>query len=610
MKRDLKINYGILDGIIEQLHTYKNALDTMHSSLETLVGFIRNNYAESIDAWDDLVKDSKKHIKDYQTQIGDLLSLFEGYVDDTTAYISPIARNLMMRVDRNDIWANLCQVESGITNNVPKALSQANRVPSDLFNWDDPTDEEKASSRANKAKMEYIQAEIQTTNNILNKKMDSLWNLYDNKIVPFENTDDAYNDKAADVKDKYTDFFEAVADALSGIGNAVASFVEGLVDGIVDIVVGLVTIIIEAGIVAISNQIPDFVEPDILKDKANEIKDKYGEMVVNAVEDPFSILESLGQGVTDTAEEEGIMYIAGNVSTSFIPYVGVLGKAKWLKAVDNGNGPKTKPVSDGIQAKVKDLVNNNKAFEGIKNGAIEFVSGVRNGANIFFNGVLRPNSINDRLAPAGVPSGINVPWNVLDNKIIQDNIIGPLKMLFGNENGGGNVNKDIHNGTGKVYPTRQIDSVEEAYIINRVKELRGNLPSKYKTGGNFALAEVNIDGLNIKEFYASSKIDELKGSLIERASDISLKPNDPVFKATEAPNAVGESYLRDSDTEYKILNDIAIRLGDNTEVTGKIKLFTELDTCNSCSRVIAEFANKYRNIDLEIIHNNGERIKP
>ncbi|WP_255255261.1 deaminase domain-containing protein [Bacillus pseudomycoides] len=69
-------------------------------------------------------------------------------------------------------------------------------------------------------------------------------------------------------------------------------------------------------------------------------------------------------------------------------------------------------------------------------------------------------------------------------------------------------------------------------------------------------------------------------------------------------------YPRDSDTEYKILNDIANRLGNNTEAKGKIKLFTELDTCDSCSRVIAGFAKKYKNIELEVIHNNGNRLKP
>ncbi|WP_242614902.1 deaminase domain-containing protein, partial [Priestia megaterium] len=165
-------------------------------------------------------------------------------------------------------------------------------------------------------------------------------------------------------------------------------------------------------------------------------------------------------------------------------------------------------------------------------------------------------------------------------------------------------------GTGKVYPTRQIDSVTEAHIIDRMKELRGNLTSRYKKSGNFAVAEVDVSGLSKSEFYAQSSINELKGNLEHKVPDISLQPENPMFKATEAVGKEGESYLRNTDTEYKILNDIASRLGENTQATGKIKLFTELDTCDSCSKVIAEFAAKYKNIELEVIHNNGNRIIP
>ncbi|MFJ7678591.1 deaminase domain-containing protein [Peribacillus sp. NPDC097198] len=167
---------------------------------------------------------------------------------------------------------------------------------------------------------------------------------------------------------------------------------------------------------------------------------------------------------------------------------------------------------------------------------------------------------------------------------------------------------DGSKGTGKVYPTRQIDSVAEAHIVDRVKELRGNLPSKYKKSGNFALAEVNVSGINKSEFYAQSRINNLKGNLEDKVPDISLQPENPMFKATKAVGKDGESYLRDTDTEYKILNDIASRLGENTQATGKIKLFTELDTCDSCCRVIADFSAKYKNISLEIVHNDGNRI--
>ncbi|USK69136.1 deaminase domain-containing protein [Peribacillus asahii] len=168
----------------------------------------------------------------------------------------------------------------------------------------------------------------------------------------------------------------------------------------------------------------------------------------------------------------------------------------------------------------------------------------------------------------------------------------------------------IDKGTGKVYPTREIDTATEAHIIDRVKELRGNLTSRYKKSGNFAVAEVDVSGISKSEFYAQSSINELKGNLEDKVPDISLQPENPMFKATEAVGKEGESYLRNTDTEYKILNDIASRLGENIQATGKIKLFTELDTCDSCSKVIAEFAAKYKNIELEVIHNNGNRIIP
>ena len=189
----------------------------------------------------------------------------------------------------------------------------------------------------------------------------------------------------------------------------------------------------------------------------------------------------------------------------------------------------------------------------------------------------------------------------------------------GNVSGGGQyslkeayqyMESKVVKGTGKVYPTRQIDSVTEAHIIDRVKELRGNLTSRYKKSGNFAVAEVDVSGISKSEFYAQSSINELKGNLEHKVPDISLQPENPMFKATEAVGKEGESYLRNTDTEYKILNDIASRLGENTQATGKIKLFTELDTCDSCSKVIAEFAAKYKNIELEVIHNNGNRIIP
>ena len=105
-------------------------------SLNQIATFVKENQAESIDALEEKMKLSKDHISEYETQIKDLLYIFEGYVADTTAIISPIARNAMMRVDRNDIYFNLKQIESGINNNVTKAINITYKSPFSWAFWD------------------------------------------------------------------------------------------------------------------------------------------------------------------------------------------------------------------------------------------------------------------------------------------------------------------------------------------------------------------------------------------------------------------------------------------------------------------------------------------
>ncbi|MDP5275904.1 RHS repeat domain-containing protein [Chengkuizengella axinellae] len=51
----------------------------------------------------------------------------------------------------------------------------------------------------------------------------------------------------------------------------------------------------------------------------------------------------------------------------------------------------------------------------------------------------------------------------------------------------------------KKFETNQIDKDIEGHILDRVAELRGQLPSAYKRSGNFALAEVEIEGIDKTE---------------------------------------------------------------------------------------------------------------
>ena len=87
-------------------------------------------------------------------------------------------------------------------------------------------------------------------------------------------------------------------------------------------------------------------------------------------------------------------------------------------------------------------------------------------------------------------------------------------------------------------------------------------------------------------------------------------PEESPFTAFKAANPNGgDLYMRTACTEYKILSEIERQIKDTPNISGKIKLFTELKCCDSCSDVIAQFLERHPNIDIEIIHNNDKRIK-
>lgn len=134
------------------------------------------------------------------------------------------------------------------------------------------------------------------------------------------------------------------------------------------------------------------------------------------------------------------------------------------------------------------------------------------------------------------------------------------------------------------------------------------MPSAVKNSGNFAYANVKINGCE-SSYFASSAIDSLDdyASLVERVPNISVQPEKIYYEAIEAIGKNGDVYLRDLCTEYKTMNDIAKTVKAND--SGKIVLFTELEPCDSCKNVINRFFADHPNVEIEIIHNNGRRIK-
>ncbi len=79
-----------------------------------------------------------------------------------------------------------------------------------------------------------------------------------------------------------------------------------------------------------------------------------------------------------------------------------------------------------------------------------------------------------------------------------------------------------------------------------------------------------------------------------------------IFTAIYAEGGGGRSWLRNTDSEYKMLNKLASDLGGTPgavkpNVNGELKIVSELEYCNSCQGVIQQFNEMFPNVKLILV---------
>lgn len=82
------------------------------------------------------------------------------------------------------------------------------------------------------------------------------------------------------------------------------------------------------------------------------------------------------------------------------------------------------------------------------------------------------------------------------------------------------------------------------------------------------------------------------------------------FQSQTLPNKEGALIPRNTDSEYKILDNLADQLGNNTSARGTVTIFTERSACGSCSGVVDQFQQKYPGIRVNVLDNNGVLLTP
>ena len=120
--------------------------------------------------------------------------------------------------------------------------------------------------------------------------------------------------------------------------------------------------------------------------------------------------------------------------------------------------------------------------------------------------------------------------------------------------------------------------------INIIREELG--VSAYK---NIAIADFQI-GNDSGELIAVS-------GRSTRVGTVDL-PNEPLFKTFEVPPGHSRAY----DSEYKILEEVALRYVQKPEVQGNLNILTEREPCDSCCYAIEQFRRRFPNIRLTVNH--------
>ncbi|GKW08899.1 DUF637 domain-containing protein [Pectobacterium carotovorum] len=153
----------------------------------------------------------------------------------------------------------------------------------------------------------------------------------------------------------------------------------------------------------------------------------------------------------------------------------------------------------------------------------------------------------------------------------------------------------------KSYLVNEKTIQQTAAFKQQVTDLRAGLPSAPKREGNVAVAEINIAGMP-KTLAAHSGLNQSDKGFIGMGNQN--------FTYQELPNKSGRPILRNTDSEYKILDNLADRLGSNTLAKGNVTIFTEQPACESCLGVIEQFQKKYPGIKVDVLDNNGVRLTP
>lgn len=312
-KQDLKINFGTLDELNGDLYGFMRALERMDEALNHLDGFLNNSSGETIEALKQEKQKTVESVSTYKSQVNDVYELTREYIDEMTWHIKPFSYHAMTRVDRNDIWWNLETIDVAIGNRTYQKIKRPYAA------YRDTAEENIFTRNRNKQKIEDIEDIITRLNRNLSEDIHYLKQLFNDHIVPYEETDNHYKSRARRVYQQYTDFWEGVGDVFNGVVTQIFNGIDNFLTSGGNVIINTFSFLFSGIEILITNMLLTIGVPlpEHIINYNNEQIDKFTGMLATIWNDPMTLLEGMAQQISDDLDEEGIIYVVGGIAGEY-----------------------------------------------------------------------------------------------------------------------------------------------------------------------------------------------------------------------------------------------------------------------------------------------------
>ncbi len=184
MSMDIKINYGTLDAIVDELSGYLTNIDKMRSALTNLNILIERSEGDSIDAlWESYTTTLDK-LSIFEERISDLRTLIYDYTEAMTREIQPLRRGDDTRADSYDTYWSLMLLNP--------YLPRFNYVQIAAYDTQGTNETQQAQYQANLNKLDALSTTLKR--NVEGAK-ERLWELHE-KVARYEQTDNEFCSRA------------------------------------------------------------------------------------------------------------------------------------------------------------------------------------------------------------------------------------------------------------------------------------------------------------------------------------------------------------------------------------------------------------------------------